>query len=97
MSVLLKAGADVNSQNDDRDTPMHLALRAMHIEIVNMLLRNGASSRIPGYAMKDCVQCAREFGLNDLAKSLKHYNNYSGVREVGNAGHFSTPNLGLSH
>lgn len=95
VEVLLKAGADVNSQNDDMDTPMHLALRAMHIEIVNMLLRNGGSSKIPGFMKKDCVQCAKEFGLFDLAKSLNYYNNYSS-RQAG--GHnFSTPNLGLSH
>lgn len=95
VEVLLKAGADVNSQNDDMDTPMHLALRAMHIEIVNMLLRNGGSSKIPGFMKKDCVQCAKEFGLFDLAKSLNLYNTYSS-RQAG--GHnFSTPNLGLSH
>lgn len=95
VAVLLKAGSDVNSQNDDMDTAMHLALRAMHIEIVNMLLRNGGSSRIPGFMQKDCVQCAKEFGLMDLAKCLSYYNNYSSRQVV--AHNYSTPNLGLSH
>lgn len=97
VAALLKAGADVNSQNEDMDTAMHLALRALHIEIVNMLLRNGGSSKIPGFMQKDCVQCAKDLGLFDLAKSLHFYNNYSSKQVVGALHNYSTPNLGLSH
>ncbi|CAF0778259.1 unnamed protein product [Brachionus calyciflorus] len=71
---LLKNGADINSQNEDRDSPMHLALRSLQIEIVYMLLRNGGSSKIEGFMKKDCVQLAREYGLMDLARTLKNYN-----------------------
>lgn len=92
VAELLKNGANINAQNDDMDTPMHLALRAIHIEIVHMLLRNGGNSKLPGYNAKDCVQCAKDFGLIDLAKALKYYDNYS----IGTHT-FSTPNFGVSH
>jgi ankyrin repeat protein len=83
------------------DTAMHLALRSIHIEIVHMLLRNGGSSKIPGWMKKDCVQCAKEFGLVDLAKALKNYNNYASKQPAcaiaGSSHNYSSPNLGLSH
>lgn len=92
VAELLKNGANINAQNDDMDTPMHLALRAIHIEIVHMLLRNGGNSKIAGFMNKDCVQCAKDFGLADLAKALKYYDNYS----IGTHT-FSAPNFGVSH
>lgn len=71
---LLKNGAEINAQNDDKDTPMHLALRSLQIEIVYMLLRNGGSSKIEGFMRKDCVQLAKDYGLMDLARTLKNFN-----------------------
>lgn len=71
---LLKNGADINALNEDHDTPMHLALRSQQIEIVYMLLRNGGSSKIQGFMKKDCVQLAKDYGLIDLARTLKNYN-----------------------
>lgn len=92
VAELIKNGANVNVQNDDMDTPMHLALRAIHIEIVHMLLRNGGNARIPGFMNKDCVQCAKDFGLIDLAKSLRFYEPTS----IGNHT-TSSPNFGVNH
>ena len=83
--ILLGNGSDINAQNDDLDTPMHLALRAHRIEIVYMLLRHGGNSRIVGFNNKDCVQCARDIGLGDLAKTLKNFNPNMGTHP------FSTP------
>lgn len=74
VAELLKNGADINAQNDDKDTAMHLALRSLHIEIVYMLLRHGANSRVEGFNKKDCVQSAKDYGLLDLAHTLKNYN-----------------------
>ena len=45
---MLRNGADVNAQNQDNDTPMHLALNAQHTEVVYQLLRSGGNSRIEG-------------------------------------------------
>ena len=74
VSYLLRNGADINSQNDDHDTPMHLSLRSHHIEIVYMLLRNGGNSRILGFSSKSCIEVARDLGFNDLTETLKNYN-----------------------
>ena len=71
---MLKNGAEINAQNDDLDTPMHLAIRAVRIEIVYMLLRNGGNTRIQGFNGKDCIQTAKETGLKDMANTLKNYN-----------------------
>jgi hypothetical protein len=74
VAALLKHGARIDAQNQDLDTPMHLALRSYHIEIVYMLIRNGGNAKVPGFQKKDCVQCANELGLKDVANTLKHYN-----------------------
>jgi len=80
VAYLLRNGADINAQNAEKDTPMHLALRAQRIEVVYQLLRSGGNSRIEGFNKKNCIECAKECGLHDLAKTL---NNYS----VFNANH----------
>lgn len=74
VASLLKNGARIDAQNQDLDTPMHLALRSHHIEIVYMLIRNGGNAKIPGFQKKDCVECAHELGLKDVAHSLRNYN-----------------------
>jgi ankyrin repeat protein len=70
---LLEQGADMNAQNDDKDTPMHLALRANRHEIVNLLLRQGASPRIRGFQRKDCIAVALDMGLSDLAHTFESF------------------------
>jgi ankyrin repeat protein len=85
--LLLKNGAEINAQNDDMDTPMHLALRAVRIEIVYMLLRNGGNPKIEGFLRKDCIQTAKDTRLFDLAETLKNYNFFLGLHP------FSSPIL----
>ena len=53
---------------------MHLALKCHHMEIVFMLIRNGGNPQLKGFQDKDCVQCAKQMGLNDLSNRLKNYN-----------------------
>lgn len=74
VAILLKNGANINAQNDDMDTPMHLALKCHHMEIVFMLVRNGGNPLLKGFQNKDCVLCAKQMGLVDLANRLKNYN-----------------------
>lgn len=74
VSVLLKHGALLDAQNDDKDTPMHLAIKSQQIEIVYILLRNGGNPKIAGFMNKDCSQCAMECGLFDVAQTLENYN-----------------------
>jgi hypothetical protein len=73
VALLLSSGANLNAQNDDMDTPMHLALLAYRIEIVYMLVSHGGNVRIKGYGKKDCIECAKELRLFDLAERLHGY------------------------
>ena len=75
MLSLLNHGADVNAQNDDLDTPMHLAIRALHVDIVNILLKHGSNPKIEGYHKKDCIQTAYECNMLDLAETLEKSKN----------------------
>ena len=45
--LLVKAGADVNQQNDYSETPMYRAARALQNESVNLLLEHGADVNTP--------------------------------------------------
>lgn len=77
VTYLLRNGADINAQNEDNDTPMHLALRAHKIEIVYQLLSSGGNSRVIGFNGKDCIECAKDSGFMDLAKILKNYSAFN--------------------
>jgi ankyrin repeat protein len=91
----LKSGAEINAQNDDLDTPMHLALRSHRIEIVYMLLRHGADARLVGLNNNDCVQIARDIGWQDLAKTLKNFN--ASMSSAMQSHAFSSPQLIRNH
>ena len=69
---LLENGADINAQNEDKDTALHLALRENHPEVVNQLLRHGIDTKILGYNQKSSAQRARKLGLTDLAVALEN-------------------------
>jgi ankyrin repeat protein len=79
VSYLIEQNADMNAQNDDLDTPMHLALRANRHEIINLLLRQGANPRIRGFQNKDCIAVAQEMGLSDLVHTFESYYPNHGV------------------
>ena len=42
--LLLKHGADTETQDDDKSTPLFLALRGEHVEVARVLLKYGANS-----------------------------------------------------
>ena len=69
---MIENGADLNAQNEDKDTALHLALREQHLEVVNELLKHGIDTKIIGYNQKSSSQCAREMGLIDLAGALEN-------------------------
>ena len=43
---LLDEGADVNRQDDDKDTPLHKAARYNYTEVARLLIQNGADVNI---------------------------------------------------
>ena len=69
---MLQNGADVNAQNEDKDTALHLALREQQIEIVNELVKYGGNTRIEGFNNKNSIQCASDIGLKDISENLKN-------------------------
>ena len=71
VKALINAGAQLNVQNQDLDTPLHLAIRANRADIVHILLEHGANPGIEGYSHKDAVQTAYECNLLDLAEELE--------------------------
>lgn len=71
--MLLANGAEINAQNDDLDTAMHLAIATQQIDIIYLLLRKGSNVFIKGLNEKDCVEIAIESGYKDLAKYMKNY------------------------
>ena len=54
---LLDMGANLNSQDHAGWTPLHEAAQRGHIELVEVLLKRGASPNVPG---KNCTVCASE-------------------------------------
>src|SRR5438067_227001 len=46
VSLLLKNGANINSQTSNGETPLHLAVRYGFAEVVDMLLQQGADINI---------------------------------------------------
>ena len=40
--LLLRSGADVNSEGGDKDTPLHDAVINCHVEVARLLLMHGA-------------------------------------------------------
>lgn len=72
VKFLLKNGADINIQNDDKDTALHLAIKENHNEIINELIKCGSNPRLIGYNNKSSIQCAKDAGLNSLVKRLEN-------------------------
>ena len=76
-SLLIKYGADVNSQNDNKDTPLHNASKRGDIEFINLLLKEGAkiniistsaSKRNAGTALDVAIKNKREEAVALLRK-----------------------------
>ena len=46
IKLLLHKGADVNKQNDNKDTPLHFAAQFNHTEVARLSIQNGADVNI---------------------------------------------------
>lgn len=67
IQLLIEAGADVNVQDSQGETPLLLATHAASLETVHVLLQNGADIE------PDAVEDAENYGLNAVAKLLKNH------------------------
>jgi ankyrin repeat protein len=68
---LLAFGVDVNAQNDNGTTPLHLAVRYNELGLVNWLLGNGADVNLRDYDRCTPLHMATSTAIVDL---LLHYN-----------------------
>ncbi len=77
MKLLIRSGADVNSKNDDQDTPLSLATFFQSYKIINLLVEQGADLTIkyPHPEKKDCIFDIEDFasdpGLLFVIRNLK--------------------------
>ena len=49
VKTLIRCGALVNEQNDDGDTPLHIATRNSDLEFMEVLIASGADTSIKNY------------------------------------------------
>ena len=70
---MLEHKANINAQNEDKDTPMHLAILTRQIDIIYLLLRKNCDVSIKGYMNRDCIETAEECGLKEIANYMRNY------------------------
>ena len=68
--MLLERGADVNKARDDGATPLFLASHIGHVEVVRMLLEQGADIQL-SWRDRTPLQIAREKNHTKIIRLLK--------------------------
>ncbi len=69
--TLIKKGADINEQNEqDGDTPLHIALKKKHFELAKFLSYNGADPNLPNNAGDTPLHLAIDKEDSDLVAFL---------------------------
>ena len=70
---LLNAQASVDDVNLDGDTALHVACQQGHVDIVNLLLTNGASLNVRNMQGLTCLETAAQAGNGEVALAMvKH-------------------------
>lgn len=74
---LVAEGANVNFVDTNRisDTPLHIAVREKHVEIVKFLIEKGAKLNIKNSRGKTPLDIAERIGLKEIITILKDANN----------------------
>ena len=70
---LLACGADVNAQNKDRETPLHLTLRRLLPDMAQFLLENGADVNMKNSRGKSPLQFASGRKRREMKRLLLEY------------------------
>ena len=60
IKLLLREGADVNKQDDDKNTPLHWAARYNYTEVARLLIQNRADVNIRNYLNNTPLDDARK-------------------------------------
>jgi ankyrin repeat protein len=70
VSLLIKAGADIEARNRDGWTPLLLSVRQGHIEVASLLLKAGANVNAKTKFDWTALHLAAKKGLEDLTRQL---------------------------
>jgi len=71
LKLLLATRADVNAQQRDRKTPLHLAASDGHLEIVKILIENKANVKARDLYKNTPLMCAVVAKHKDVEKFLR--------------------------
>ena len=70
VQVLIDAGADIDTQNNEGWSPLHAAYAHGGLGIVKMLVRAGAGASATNDIRRTCLHVAAEFGNIDIVRYL---------------------------
>ena len=70
LQVLIDAGADIDTQNNDGYTPLHSACASGALDMVKMLVRAGAGVRVTDNGGCTCLHVAARFGHTETVRYL---------------------------
>lgn len=70
-SVLTSLGAEINAQDIEGHTPLHLAVLSANTRVVRLLLLKGAERNIKNNIEKNAIDIAKDNQSNDLIDMLK--------------------------
>jgi ankyrin repeat protein len=84
VTILLKAGVDINAKKDGTYTPLCSAIRDNRGELVSLLLANGANPNLPAseYPAFKCVTHSRTHFLPQLVAAGANLNKPKGILET---------------
>ena len=70
VQILLDKGADVNAQNNSKQTPLHIACKCESIELVQILLNKGADVNVQNNSKQTPLHIACESDSIELVHIL---------------------------
>ena len=82
----LNNGANVNFQDHNGNTALHLAVQNNHFDIIKFLLERGASMTIQNQAGNTALDIAIQQGNNEIINYLRDYPTLMGIRMIDENG-----------